>query len=472
MNSHDPNHFQQQLKALFDRVNYERQADVGPRSFKLATMLELMQLLGNPNLAAPMIHIAGTKGKGSTSRMIGEVLSHSGYRTGIYSSPHLEKINQRFWLDGKLISDEQLSGLLERIQPAVDKLDGEFAARKEKGLTFFEIVTATGFQFFADQNCDAVVLEVGLGGRLDSTNVCQPTVCVITNISLDHTRQVGNTIDKIAFEKAGIIKPGVPVVSGALHPLAMEVIAEVADQRGSRLYQLDRDFFVEADKPGSFSCHGASKTKFKFDSLQTAMPGSHQRANAATASMVSHILAEKGWTITAENVRSGLAKATLPGRTEIMSRDPLVMMDMAHNGASIAALTTTFVKELDDALNSRKRFLVATTRDKNTEEILAPILDVADEIVLTRYRDNPRGKPLDELEASATKLIDARREMGLPAVKIKAIQSPAKAWNFMMETSERGDAICVAGSAFLVAELRPEIQAWASGKESLSKATS
>ncbi len=471
MNSHDPNRLQQLLKALLDRVNFERQTDASPRSFKLATMLELMQLLGNPNLAAPVIHVAGTKGKGSVSRMIGEILFRSGYRTGIYSSPHLERINQRYWLDGDLISDQQLLALLEKIQPAVCKLDAEFASRNEKGLTFFEISTAIGFQYFAQQHCDAVVLEVGLGGRLDSTNVCQPGVCVITNISLDHTKQLGDTIAKIAFEKAGIIKPGVPVVSGALHPDAMEVIADVAHKRGSRLYQLDRDFFVESNSDNTFASHGRTRTEFRFDALQTAMPGAHQRVNAAVASMVSHVLIEKGWTIDQEKVRGGLAKATLPGRTEIACREPLVMMDMAHNGASILALTQTFEEEVNGRA-ARKRFLVATTRDKKSDEILAPILEVADEVVLTRYRDNPRGKPLEELAAAADQMIESRRSGGLRVPQVRSFENPGLAWKYLSETTANSDAICIAGSAFLVAELRPQVQAWAARKSALSKASS
>ena len=463
MTFHDSKRLTRQISRLLQRVNYERQTDVGPRNFKLQTMLDLMHLLEHPHLAAPVIHIAGTKGKGSVSKMVGEILSHAGYRTGIYSSPHLERINQRISVDGRLIEDGQFSMVLDRIEPAIERLDAEFSERNEKGLTFFEIITAAGFQFFADQQCDAVVLEVGLGGRLDSTNVCQPTVCVITNISLDHTRLLGDSIDKIAFEKAGIIKPGVPVVSAALHPDAIEVISRVAKERGSRLYQLDRDFFVaDGDTAGEFKCHGLSKSEFVFDNLTTAMPGAHQQINAAIASTVSQILLEQGWKTGVDSVRSGLKQARLPGRTEIVSRQPFVVLDIAHNGASMSALVKTFQGELSGQKNLRKRFLIATTRDKQTEEIIAPIIPVADELILTRYQDNPRGKPVSELSGTVNQLIASHVEQGGTAPQVQTFDEPVAAWDHLCQTGSKQDAICVAGSAFLIAELRPRILEWAS----------
>ena len=204
--STDPK-FTRQLSDLYQRVNYERQSNAGPRSFKLQTMHDLMHRLGHPHQSAPVVHVAGTKGKGSVSKMTGEILRHAGLKIGIYSSPHLERINQRIAINDELITDDQLSEVFDQIQPAIEALDEEFATRNERGLTFFEIITAAGFQHFANQKVDAIVLEVGLGGRLDSTNVCQPAVSIITNISLDHVKQLGDTIAKIAAEKAGIIKP-------------------------------------------------------------------------------------------------------------------------------------------------------------------------------------------------------------------------------------------------------------------------
>jgi dihydrofolate synthase/folylpolyglutamate synthase len=447
-----------QLAELFQRVNYERQSTAGPRSFKLQTMHNLMQRLGNPHTAAPVIHVAGTKGKGSVSKMTGEILRLSGLKTGIYSSPHLEKINQRMSINDQLISDEQLSAVLEQMQPVVDSLDEEFAARNERGLTFFEIITSAGMQHFANEQVDAVVLEVGLGGRLDSTNVCQPAVCIITNISLDHTRQLGDTIAKIATEKAGIIKPGVPVVSGALHPEAIEVINAVAADRGSQLFQLDREMHVTRSDDGTFSCNGTTRKPFEVSGLSCGMPGDHQRANAALAIATCKIFADQGRTITDEHLRQGVASATLPGRTEILSRSPFIMMDMAHNGASVDALMQTFVAEV--GVDSRNRFIVATTRDKDTAEIIEPLVATADELILTRYRENPRGKSLEELAEAVEASISHRRDLGQRIPRVEIRETPELSWQYLVDSLEHQDAICIAGSAFLVAELRPKVKQW------------
>ena len=447
-----------QLAELYQRVNYERQSAAGPRSFKLQTMHDLMHRLGHPHQAAPVIHVAGTKGKGSVSKMTGEILRHAGMKTGIYSSPHLERINQRIAINDELITDEQLSDVFDQIQPAIESLDEEFAARNERGLTFFEIITATGFQHFANQNVDVVVLEVGLGGRLDSTNVCQPAVSIITNISLDHVKQLGGTITKIATEKAGIIKPGVPVVSGALHPEAIEVIKAVAADRGAHLFQLERDLHVARNENGTFSCSGATREPFEVTGLDCSMPGDHQRANAALAITACKILVDQGWEISDDHIRSGVTSATLPGRTEILSRSPFIMMDMAHNGASVDALMQTFTTEVSS--ESRKRFLVGTTRDKDTAEIIEPLVATADELILTRYQDNPRGKPIDELAAAVEDSISRRRDLGQRYPDVQIRETPELAWQYLLDTLENRDAICIAGSAFLVAELRPAVKSW------------
>ncbi len=220
---------------LYSRINYERQSRITARSFKLVNMRDLLKRLGNPHLEYPVIHVAGTKGKGSVSTMIGSVLSASGLRTGVYTSPHLETIHQRMAIDSQLISDEQLIDVLDEIQPVLAEMDQEAEQDDRRNLTFFEVTTAAMFYHFARQKVDAAIIEVGLGGRLDSTNVCQPVVCVITNISHDHTKQLGHTLDAIAREKAGIIKAGIPVVSGAVNPDAAAVIADVAAKNNAEL---------------------------------------------------------------------------------------------------------------------------------------------------------------------------------------------------------------------------------------------
>ena len=455
--STDPK-FTRQLSDLYQRVNYERQSNAGPRSFKLQTMHDLMHRLGHPHQSAPVVHVAGTKGKGSVSKMTGEILRHAGLKIGIYSSPHLERINQRIAINDELITDDQLSEVFDQIQPAIEALDEEFATRNERGLTFFEIITAAGFQHFANQKVDAIVLEVGLGGRLDSTNVCQPAVSIITNISLDHVKQLGDTIAKIAAEKAGIIKPGVPVVSGALHPDVIEFITEVAAERGAHLFQLDRDLHVTRTENRTFSCSGTTREPFEVSGLECTMPGAHQRANAALAITACKILVDQGWKITDDHIRSGISTAMLPGRTEILSRSPFIMMDMAHNGASADALLQTLNSEV--ASNLRKRFIVGTTRDKDTAEIIEPLVATADELILTRYQDNPRGKPIDELAAAVEASVSHRRDLGQRYPDVQIYETPDLAWQYLVSSLEEKDAICIAGSAFLVAELRPAVKSW------------
>jgi len=226
---------------LLSRINYERVAVIPyhERQLKLDRMRQLLTRLGQPDAALRIVHVAGTKGKGSTSAMIAGILTAAGYRTGVFSSPHLERIEQRFAVDGHPCSAEELVALVNRIRPVVKVMDDEAAAAGDPlgGLTFFDITTAMALVHFVECGVDAAVLEVGLGGRLDSTNVCPPVVSVVTSISFDHTKQLGDTLALIAREKAGIIKPGVPVVCGVEQPEAQQVIAKVAREHGCRLIQ-------------------------------------------------------------------------------------------------------------------------------------------------------------------------------------------------------------------------------------------
>ena len=233
---------------LFARINYERHHRAGPEDFKLSNMVSFLQALGNPHLQFPIVHVAGTKGKGSVSGMVGAILAKSGLNTGVYSSPHLERIHQRIRFNGSEISDSDLHRALAKLAPVIHEFDARAEREDSRKLTFFEVITAAAFQAFAEEHVDAVVLEVGMGGRLDSTNVCQPQISVITNISLDHTRQLGSTIAEIAGEKAGIIKQGVPVVSGVVQPDARDVIRRIAQKKGANLIELGTDFSCD---PGS-----------------------------------------------------------------------------------------------------------------------------------------------------------------------------------------------------------------------------
>ncbi len=474
-----PNLLDEHLSRLYERINYERQDSVDNEHFKLNQMREILSRLGEPHSKYPIIHVAGTKGKGSVSNMIARILSAAGKRTGVYTSPHLESIHQRIEIDGEYITDEQLLGVFQRLEPVIQEMDQQAEATGSKKLTFFEITTAAAIEFFANQNCDAVVLEVGLGGRLDSTNVCMPVASVITSISLDHTKQLGDTVGEIAAEKAGIIKPGVPVVSGTVEPDAAKVIEEIAQERQSPLIVYDRDFKDCCVEGPGFRVYGEIKlgeTKPSF--LPTALPfsvsglrlqllGAHQRQNASVAVAVIETLNAFGWEIEDASIQSGLSVAGLPGRTEIIPTSATVILDIAHNVASVKALVSALQSDLPQWSNASIRSLIfATSRDKDAKGMLEEVLEHFDRVVLTRYQDNPRGRCEHELLKLAEEIADERKSLGLLVADFFVESTPESAWAFvnqetgLVTTSEKSDEerakelICIAGSAFLVAELR------------------
>ncbi len=491
LKTESPTSIEAHLAVLYGRINYERQDRVSPRHFKLRNMREILNRLGDPHLKYPVIHVAGTKGKGSVSTMVGQILMASGRRTGVYTSPHLETIHQRMVVDGFLITDQQLVDTLTALDPVVRSMDEEADRQNYRHLTFFEITTAAAFHFFAAQNCDAVVLEVGLGGRLDSTNVCQPVTSIITNISIDHTRQLGATVDKIAYEKAGIIKPSVPVVSGATDLQAAEVIARVAAENNSPLLVLEQDFRFR-DGVGEdplFSCsgevdlcrqdrllsgEGLGSTRldsdhvadqytdpvhsFHVDNLKLSLIGQHQRANAAVAVAAIQTLNAGGWSISNDEIRTGLERATLAGRTEVVSQTPAVVIDMAHNVASIIALVDALKNDFPQWKSASKRTLIlATSRDKDAIGMLRPLVENFDQIILTRYQDNPRGKSVDELLAIATEIQSELQSASRRFAELTHEPNPDLAWRRVNGGLDENELVCITGSAFLVAELRKTV---------------
>ncbi len=359
-------------------------------------MHQLLAAMGNPHHGIPIVHVAGTKGKGSTSTMIAAMLTAAGQRTGLFTSPHLERLEERIAVDGQSCSPDELVALVERLRPAVDRMDREAAQHQEEcGPTYFELTTVMALLYFAERRTQAAVLEVGLGGRLDSTNVCLPEVSVITSISFDHMRQLGNTLAAIAYEKAGIVKPGVPVVTGVTQPEPLAVIERVCAERASPLMRLGRDFDFTYRPPylvdhyRGFGCldfvdHAAPSGAYQ--DLQLGMLGRHQAVNAAVALAAINRLRTRGWDIGEQAVRTGLATAQSPARVEVVRRQPTVIVDAAHNEASVAALLQT----LEESFSPRRRMLIfATTLDKSVREMMALLLPRFDQVLLTRYRNNP-----------------------------------------------------------------------------------
>ena len=492
------------LFKLYSRINYELKIRVEPRDFKLYNIQALLARVSDPHLDYPVVHVAGTKGKGSVATMAANILTASGRKTGLFTSPHLQRINQRIVVDGLSITDEGFEAVLGELDPQVNAMD-ELCAdiRKShsnkksdqnsnpddwlvpdpetglpltsKPLTFFEIMTAAAMLHFANSNCDAVVLEVGLGGRLDSTNVCEPAVSVITNISLDHTRQLGSTIDKIAFEKAGIIKPGVPVVCGSRDPTAVKVIQDIADERKADMSLLDRDFSITEKRSAvemsdklmgqaliansriEFDCHGKlnstgkASVDFAHQDLQLSMLGHHQRTNAALAVAAIETLNAKGdWNVDAEAISKGLLNTQLDGRTQVFGQSPTIVLDVAHNVASAGVLLETMQIEMAGWTSANKRALIlAISIDKDCEGIMQILLPAFDRVWVTTYQDNPRGVAADDLHKLANKV--AQQES--LSIEIDVAATPDLAWQAATDSLEPTDLLCCTGSVFLIAEL-------------------
>jgi dihydrofolate synthase/folylpolyglutamate synthase len=492
---------------LMGRINYERiEIPYSERQLKLDRMRQLLTRLGQPDAGMKIVHVAGTKGKGSTSAMIAGMLTAAGFRTGLFTSPHLDRIEERFAVDGQPCTAAELVALVDRVRPIVAAMDDDAAnyiARPswsgESTLlpdqdgramcpTFFEIVTAIALLHFVERQVDAAVLEVGLGGRLDSTNVCLPAVSVITSISFDHTKQLGNTLAQIAREKAGIIKPGVPVVSGVSDPEPRAVIAEVAREHGCRLIQMGRDFdfdysagefgFRISDFGLSDSQSAIRNPQSAIDAVPLPMLGRHQAANAAVALAAVFELRRQGWCISTDAMRQGLARAILPGRVELLEfpsplgrgqgRGFAVILDVAHNAASARALVEALA-ELPAP--SRRTLILSISSDKDVRAIVAELVPHFDRIIITQYQENPRAIRADELaavvhelcEASPSKMWEASpskmwEASPTPIARSREVAShfmPADAWAFARQTALPGEHVCITGSFFLAAEMRP-----------------
>ncbi len=458
------------MRFLLGRIDYER-ATAGPspvRDFRLDRMHELLRRIGNPHQKFPTIHIAGTKGKGSCAAMIAAILAAAGYRTGLYTSPHLDRLEERIVVNGQCCSADAIVSLLDQLRPTVAALDAipplsaDGSSTPLAAPTWFEITTAMAMLYFAEELVDLAVIEVGLGGRLDSTNVVNPLVSIITSISFDHMKQLGSTLAAIAREKAGIIKPGVPVVSGVMAAEARQSIDEVRLRMQSRILQLGEDFDFRYRAPRDLDhFDSASEMEFlmpsdeakpRYAKLHLSLIGRHQAANAAVALSAIEEIRSQGWTIPESAIRRGLAEVRWPARVEIIGRNPTVVLDAAHNVASITSLLET----LDESFSAAApRILIfGTSQDKQIKSMLELLLPRFDHVVLTRYTSNPRSVQVAELAALAEELSPA---------KVEECENPAHAWRRARELASEKHLICVAGSFFLAAEVRAAIKAAGDG---------
>jgi len=445
--------YEQAIEFLFGRINYERLSDgaYSAGDLKLERMRQLLASIGHPQERLPVVHIAGTKGKGSTSVMTAEILSAAGYRTGLFTSPHVSAFEERMVVDGSRPTPEHLVDLVNRLIEPVDEMDH---GSTDGGPTYFELATALAWLYFLDRGAEIAVLEVGLGGRLDATNVCHPLVTVITNISRDHTNILGSTIAQIAREKAGIVKTGVPLVSGVAPGAAGDVIQEVCRSQQSALYRLGEEIRWHpelADFPLATPDATATAAPWPIEvqtpwaplrRIPVPLRGTHQGDNTALSVAAVDLVAQSGLPVPADAVPAGLAKVRWPARIEIVGVDPIVVVDAAHNWAATAAL----VRTLDTQFSARRRLLLfATTRDKDVGGMLRLLLPQFDTVILTQYQTNPRCVPVHELAA----LVQATSER---ASHVAA--DPASAWRLARHLASASDLICVTGSFFIAAELR------------------
>ena len=434
--------YRQALRIIFERADFERddRPPYAQRVWRIARVEELLSQFGNPHQAFRSVHVAGTKGKGSTTAMIEAILRAAGYGTGMYTSPHLHTFRERIRINGELIPEQGVVAMVEQMRPVLD-------ARPE--LSVFEIMTALAMWYYAQRRVDFGVFEVGMGGRLDATNVLRPVVSVITSISKDHVKVLGDTIEAIAREKAGIIKPAIPVVSAPQRPDAMHVIRQTCAERGAPLTVVGRDWrwrFVGANLSGQrFSVYRAGHDEQpEYANLTLPLLGAHQLENACTAIAAIETLPDNGVFIRPEDLRRGLASVDWPGRMEILGQRPLVLVDGAHNVFSMQRLL--------DALGSYmtyERLLVVfgAGHTHNPGDLLETLLPRVHRLYVTQA-DHAKATPAAELKA----LVSA---LGAEALASSTVR---EALRHALDDAHEEDLVLATGSLFVVAEAR---EAWA-----------
>jgi len=427
------------LLALGRELASPQQAAV--QKFGLENIRILSADLGNLHLAVPCAHVAGTNGKGSTAAMLESILRSAGLRTGLYTSPHLERINERIRINGAEISDDEFASAWTRVHGAIESLmaSGKLVSHP----TFFECVTAMAFLAFADQKIDFAVYEVGLGGRLDSTNIVQPEVAVITPIDFDHENFLGHSIEEIAGEKAGIIKPNSRVVSAPQRPEAIAVIRRSAKKAGARLVEVEEAWQVEETAPPSEGRYCATATSSVLGTeleIAPQLPGRFQIQNAVTAATAARLLVGRGFQIANCAIEQGIANARWPGRLERISDRPAIYLDGAHNPGAARELR----KFWDENFKSRRLFLIyGAMRDKAVDEIAGLLFPMAVCVILTQ--------PQQSRAISASLLAEMTSTLAQNSV---VIPEPADALKRALSFASPDDVIFVTGSLFLVGDLR------------------
>jgi dihydrofolate synthase/folylpolyglutamate synthase len=423
------------LDYIYSFVDYERQGSRVSRNWDFRRVQELLSLLGDPHLKSKTMHIAGSKGKGSVAAMTASVLTACGYKTGLYTSPHLHEFNERIQIDRRCISNDDLVRLVNRIQPFVEAVNEE---NKYGKLTTFEIITAVGFSYFSDNHVDFQVIETGLGGRLDATNVVpNPEVCVITSISYEHTEVLGDTLTKIASEKAGIIKSGCPVVISPQTDEAAAVFENIAAERNARLIRVGKDVsYIDLGFDGEKQILQVNGRLGEYR-LTIPLLGQHQMDNAATAVAALEVLKERGYEISINGIVSGMSHVSWEARLQVLNKKPLVIVDGAHNVDSAHKLKESLQHYFK---YNRAVLIIGFSSDKDLPGIANELAPVFKKIIAT-HSTHPR--------AMATVPIAAEfRKHGLEVVETDDM---AQALRLALASASGDDLICITGSLFVAA---------------------
>ena len=439
--------YQRTLDYLYSFVDYSltRVSRWSAAQFDLGRMERLMDALGRPERNYPALHVAGTKGKGSVSAMLASVLDAAGYHVGLYTSPHMHDYTERICINGMQISHAELIALVDELRPLFDSL---------QQVTTFEITTALALFYFARQQVDVAVVEVGLGGRLDATNILLPKVAVITSISYDHTQILGETLAEIAGEKAGIIKPLTPVVCSPQKDEALQVIEQIAAERAAPLVLVGRDYAYQAE---AHSLDGQSLLVWRRgdSSADTAAPqrlnipllGAHQLENAATAYAAIDVFRQRGLPVGDEAIVRGFPATKWPGRFEILSREPALVIDSAHNRDSSAKLAQT----VRQYFPSRRVLLIfGASEDKDIAGMLAELLPLAEQVIFTRSF-HPRA-------AEPQHLVEIAAQYDVP---MRIVPEVSDAFEAALQATSAGHLILATGSIFIATAVK---EAWLARK--------
>ena len=436
------------MKYVFKNTDYEKQQKLryNVTTFDLDRMQKLLKSLGNPHKKLQTVHIAGTKGKGSTATMLARMIEANDYKVGLYTSPHVTSLHERIAVNSELISKKQMHSLINRMHTSIEKL-----IEKDDAPTFFEIITALAFMHFADSEVDLAIIETGLGGRLDSTNVIAPKLVGITSISLDHQNLLGDTIDRIAGEKAGVIKKGIPVITVPQEPNAMKVLKKHATAVKAPFHITGRDIefssrFESSREHGPHTRICLTTPRSCFEHLKVPLPGQHQALNCGLALAMLDQLKENGYEIDDEKAISGLENISLPGRMEIINDDPRIIIDAAHNASSMKALVQAIGQHVPyDSMV----IVFGCNGDKDVHGMLTQLQYGADKVIFTRS-NSPKAVFPQDFGDMYTEICG---KMYQTAMTLR------EAVNIAKNAVSREDLICITGSFYLIGQAKEQLTA-------------